>query len=103
MDIPNDHRSFQLFYPLESCPQVTAYQFYRRNGVTYDPPGFHKFPHGGVADMSQVHFRGLFDASGRLSGIATHNSDIADGWEREGENEEFFQRFPSRLTRSPSM
>ena len=25
--------------------------------------------------------------------MATHNTDIADGWEREGENEEFFQRF----------
>ncbi len=43
--------------------------------------------------MSQVHFRGLLDPAGRLSGVATHNTDIADGWEREGENEEFFRRF----------
>ena len=25
--------------------------------------------------------------------LMTHNTDIADGWEREGEDEEFFARF----------
>ena len=25
--------------------------------------------------------------------VATHNTDIADGWEREGESREFFDRF----------
>ncbi len=43
--------------------------------------------------MAQVHFRGLCDERGRLVAVATHNTDIADGWEREGEDEEFFQRF----------
>ncbi len=93
IDLPNDHPILSTVYPLDGCPQVTAYQFYTRSGVTYDPPAFHKLPHGGVAELSQVRFRGLIDASGRLSGIATHNTDIADGWEREGEDEEFFKRF----------
>lgn len=92
-DIPNDHPILTMVYPLKRCPQVTAIQFYRRNGVTYDPPFFHKRPHGGVEDMSVVHFRGLLDPKGRLVGVATHNTDIADGWEREGDNPEFFQRF----------
>ncbi len=93
IDIPADHPILSTVYPLKGCPQVTAFQFYVRSGVTYDPPGFHKLPNGGTADMSQVHFRGLLDPAGRLSGVATHNTDIADGWEREGENEEFFRRF----------
>ena len=93
IDIPNDHPILSTVYPMTECPQVTAYQFYMRSGVTYDPPGFHKLPHGGVAELSQVHFRGLIDPSGRLSGVATHNTDIADGWEREGEDLKFFQRF----------
>ena len=25
--------------------------------------------------------------------VATHNTDIADGWEREGESERYFKRF----------
>jgi hypothetical protein len=93
VDLPTDHPILSTVYPMKSCPQVTAYQFYMRSGVSYDPPGFHKQPHGGVADMSQVNFRGLIDPNGRLTAVATHNTDIADGWEREGENREFFQRF----------
>jgi Domain of unknown function (DUF4159) len=93
IDLPTNHPILSTVYPLKNCPQVTAYQFYVRSGVSYDPPGFHKQPHGGIADMAQVHFRGLIDPNGRLSAVATHNTDIADGWEREGEDREFFQRF----------
>ncbi len=53
--------------------------------------------------MSQVHFRGLNDDSGRLVAVATHNTDIADGWEREGDNEDFFQRFRSMPMPWPSI
>lgn len=92
-EIPTDHPIMSMVYPLRRCPQVTAIQFYRRNGETYDPAWVHRQPHGGEADMAQVHFRGLCDDRGRLVAVATHNTDIADGWEREGEDEEFFQRF----------
>lgn len=92
-DIPADHPIMSTVYPLTECPQITAIQFYRRGGVTYDPWQFHRQPNGGVTDMMQVHFRGLNDDQGRLVAIATHNTDIADGWEREGDDQEFFQRF----------
>ena len=36
---------------------------------------------------------GIMDESGRLMVIMTHNTDIADGWEREGEDDEFFFLF----------
>ena len=36
---------------------------------------------------------GLFDPDDRLMAVATHNTDIADGWEREGESRDFFDRF----------
>lgn len=92
-DIPKDHPILSIVYPLDGCPQITAIQFYRRGGVTYDPPFLHKQPHGGVEELSQVRFRGFFKPDGSLVAVATHNTDIADGWEREGEDEEFFQRF----------
>jgi len=92
-DIPNNHPILSTVYPLKKCPQITAIQFYRRNGVSYDPAWIHKRPNGGDADLSEVHFRGLNDDFGRLVAVATHNTDIADGWEREGDDEEFFQRF----------
>ena len=92
-DIPADHPIMSSVYPLTECPQITAIQFYRRGGVTYDPWQFHRQPNGGTTDMMQVHFRGLQDDHGRLVAVATHNTDIADGWEREGDDEEFFRRF----------
>lgn len=92
-DIPADHPIMSSVYPLIECPQITAIQFYRRGGVTYDPWQFHRQPNGGTSDMMQVHFRGLQDDQGRLVAVATHNTDIADGWEREGDDEEFFRRF----------
>ena len=92
-DIPADHPIMSSVYPLTECPQITAIQFYRRGGVTYDPWQFHRQPNGGATDMMQVHFRGLQDDRGRLVAVATHNTDIADGWEREGDDEEFFRRF----------
>ncbi|MCG8653579.1 MAG: DUF4159 domain-containing protein [Pirellulales bacterium] len=64
-----------------------------QSGLPFDPPGVHRYPSGGIAGIRQVHFMGLFDQKGRLMAIATHNTDIADGWEREGESWEFFDRF----------
>jgi hypothetical protein len=37
--------------------------------------------------------RGIFDQHGRLMVLATHNTDIADRWEREGASPEYFHRF----------
>ena len=44
-------------------------------------------------DSDQVHFKGIQDAPGRLMVLMTHNTDIADTWEREGENEDYFGLF----------
>ena len=30
---------------------------------------------------------------GRIMVVATHNTDVADSWEREGEDPEFFLQF----------
>ncbi len=92
-DIPVDHPIMSTVYPLKDCPQVPARQFYRSGGDSFEPPNFHRYPHGGYEEVSQVHFRGLFDSNDRLLAVATHNTDIADGWEREGEDQEFFERF----------
>ena len=44
-------------------------------------------------DSAQVNFRGIHDENGRLMVVMTHNTDIADTWEREGENREYFELF----------
>ena len=40
-----------------------------------------------------MHVQALLDDRGRIVVIAIHNSDISDGWEREGENADYFKVF----------
>ncbi len=91
--IPLDHEILNCVYPMAECPQVPARLFFEQFGLPYDPPYVHRYPSGEVSGVNRVHFMGLFDAEGRLGAVATHNTDIADGWEREGEDHEFFTRF----------
>jgi hypothetical protein len=44
-------------------------------------------------DSPHPEVSGISDEHGRLMVLMTHNTDIADAWEREGEDEEFFSRF----------
>lgn len=91
--IPPKHPIFSIVYSMDVCPQIPARIFYEQSGLDWDPPGVHRYPSGGVAGVNSVNFLGLFDEHDRLMAVATHNTDIADGWEREGESREFFQRF----------
>ena len=91
--IAKEHPINRIVYPLEGCPQVPARIFYAQSGLTHDPPQVHRYPSGGYQGVRTVHFMGLFDRHDRLMAVATHNTDIADGWEREGESKEFFDRF----------
>lgn len=94
--IPEDHPILTIVYPLKECPQIPARIFFAQSGLQWDPPQIHRYPSGGLAGVRTVHFMGLFDANDRLMAVATHNTDIADGWEREGESREFFDRFSIR-------
>jgi hypothetical protein len=39
------------------------------------------------------HFRAVRDGRGRIMVAMTHNTDVADSWEREGEDPAFFYQF----------
>ena len=43
-----------------------------------------------------VHYLGIEDDKDRLMAIICHNTDLGDGWEREGENEEYFHEFSEK-------
>jgi hypothetical protein len=45
------------------------------------------------ADSAQVHARGISDCTGHLMVLMTHNTDVSDSWEREGEDPRYFYRF----------
>lgn len=91
--IKNDHEILNTVYRLKGCPQIPARIFFAESGLSWDPPGVHRYPSGGYEGVQTVHFMGMFDSDQRLMAVATHNTDIADGWEREGESKVFFERF----------
>ena len=39
------------------------------------------------------HLRAVRDKHGRIVAVMTHNTDISDSWEREGDDPRFFQQF----------
>ena len=46
-----------------------------------------------LLDDPAAHFRAIRDHKGRIMVVMTHNTDVADSWEREGEDPEFFYQF----------
>jgi hypothetical protein len=46
---------------------------------------------------TQIHHRVIFDAQGRIVVMGLHNSDDSDGWEREGEDHEYFEKYSEKI------
>jgi len=84
VDIPRDHVVFRTLFDVEAIPQVPSIQHWRRLGGGTSERGVYS---------SEVHFRAILDHRGRIMVIMTHNTDIADGWEREGEDPRYFYEF----------
>ena len=84
VDIPADHPIMHSLYDVKQVPQVPSIQFwYQTDGQTSERG----------SDSPQANFRGIQDDHRRLMVVMTHDTDIGDTWEREGENQEFFVRF----------
>lgn len=88
-EIGKDHAILQSPFKLEGCPMVPAVDF-AMQGWTHDPPYIHREP---AEPVDEVHFRGLFAEDGRLLAVATHNTDLGDGFEREAGNEWYFEKY----------
>ncbi len=87
VDVEPDHVIMSALYVVRQVPQVPSIQWWSRNGR-----GRHGTSEQGSASETP-HLRAIFDETGRPLVLMTHNTDIADGWEREGEDEEFFYQF----------
>ncbi len=83
-----DHEIFHMVYDFKEFPQATAIHFWQQ--------GFSYHPVPGTETDHEPHFFGLFDKSDRMMILLCHNNDLCDGWEREGEDKEFFERFSVR-------
>jgi hypothetical protein len=86
-DISLDHPVMHTLYEVKEPLQVANINFWRNSGGGTSERG---------GDSATVHFRGISDAHGRLMVMMTHNTDIADTWEREANNPDYFDLFSPR-------
>jgi hypothetical protein len=87
IDLPNTHGILRTLYEVREIPQIPSINFwYRSRGGTSELG----------RDSETVHFKGIHDSRGHLMVLTTHNTDISDAWEREGENSEYFDLFSPR-------
>ena len=88
-ELPLEHPIFHIVFDLKVKPQVPAIQTAlegRPYGITWERG----------EDGREVHYQGVFDDEGRMMAIICHNTDLGDGWEREGENHWYFKNFSEK-------
>jgi hypothetical protein len=88
VELDLDHEIFQCVYQLKEKPQVCSYdnaRWGRSQGITWED--------NHVGDCRTVHYKAIFDDKGRMMAIICHNTDLGDGWEREGMAEWYFNEF----------
>lgn len=85
VELPLSHPIFHAVFDLKERPQIPSIGYAVNYGVTYERE-----------DAKEVHYKALYDDKGRMMAIICHNTDLGDGWEREGENEYYFREFSEK-------
>jgi hypothetical protein len=75
---------FKTQFVVKEMPQIPNIGYWRRSGGDTSEQG---------ADSAVPHFYVVRDRHGRIMLAMTHNTDIADAFEREGDDPVFFSRF----------
>lgn len=88
IDLEITHPIFHSVFDLKEKPQVPSIHHalrYRSQGITWERP-----------DAREAHYRAILDDKGRMMVIFCHNTDLGDGWEREGESQWYFHEFAEK-------
>lgn len=97
-DLDTTHPIFRMVYNLEGPMEnlrMPTLQFWNKDHIDGDPSTPLQMVNRGPGS-DEMHVRALHDDKGRMMVLAVHNSDISDGWEREGENQQYFEKFSEK-------
>ena len=78
------HPVFNTFFQVPRLPQIPSIAHWRRSGGETSERG---------AESAVPQIYSISDAHDRIMVLMTHNTDISDAWEREGEDPRFFYQF----------
>lgn len=88
-EVPLSHEIFHTVYDLKEKPQVPSIHAVGRG---YDGRA-RTWEYRRGSDTSRASYRAIYDDEGRIMVFICHNTDLGDGWEREGENKWYFDEF----------
>jgi hypothetical protein len=83
-DLEPQHPIFRTMFEIRQFPQIPSIQFWRSSDGYTSERG---------AESAEPHIRGISDVNGNLMVLMTHNTDISDAWEREGDDPRYFYSF----------
>ena len=87
-ELPLTHPIFNCVFELKEKPQVPSAWFWMSSGKQTSERG---------RESAVPKYRGVVDPrTNRLMAVICHNTDLGDGWEREGENEMYFNEISAR-------
>jgi hypothetical protein len=84
VELPLEHEIFHCVYTMKVKPQVPSIHTYQRGYRTER------------ADAEEAHYRAVYDDNGRMMTLICHNTDLGDGWEREGEDATYFELYSEK-------
>jgi hypothetical protein len=84
IDVPPNHPLLRTQYEVTGVTQIPNIGFYMRSGGRTSEQG---------ADSAVPHLRAIADRTGRIMVLITHNTDLGDSWEREGDDPGYFMAF----------
>ncbi len=88
VELPLEHPIFHCVYDLKKKPQIPSINHAwggRYSGRTWERE-----------DARTPHYKAIFDDNGRMTVVICHNTDLGDGWEREGEDPWYFREFSEK-------
>jgi hypothetical protein len=93
VDLPLEHPIFHCVFDLKEKPQIPGIDWARRRRFSGSKATWER---DGDPSTHDVHYRALFDDKNRMMAIICTNTDLGDGWEREGEEEWYFHEFSEK-------
>ena len=90
VELTLDHPIFDCVFKLKEKPQIPAIntaidRYGRLTGITTER-----------RDAPVAHYYGIFDDKARMMVIICRDTDLGDGWEREGESVTYFREFSEK-------
>ena len=86
VELTLEHRIFHTVFDFKKQPQIPSVGAYFQTGQSYDPASYYQRDH-------DPHYYALYDERQRMMVLICHNNHYGDGWEHEGDDESYFDRF----------